>query len=68
MFGRRGKQNLVGTREYIDYKDVDLLNKLVTVQGKLLNRRHIGCDLKTQHKVKRAVHKARYMALLPYGQ
>ena len=61
MFGRRDKKS-------IDYKDVDLLHKVLTGGGKLTSRRQIGCDSRMQHRIKRAVHKARYMALLPYGQ
>lgn len=67
MFGRKKRPSLVQGREYIDYKDLDLLQKLVTAQGKLLSRRQIGCDAGMQHKIKRAVHRARYIGLMPYG-
>ena len=53
--------------EYIDYKNIELLQKLVTPQGKILPRRRIGCDSKTQHKIKKAIHRARYLALMRYG-
>ena len=68
MFGRRDKKSVVADMDYIDYKDVDLLHKVLTGGGKLTSRRQIGCDSRMQHRIKRAVHKARYMALLPYGQ
>ena len=53
--------------EYIDYKDVELLQKLVTAQGKMLSRRQISCDARMQHKIKKAMHRARYIGLMPYG-
>ncbi|MGE4613687.1 MAG: 30S ribosomal protein S18 [Bacillota bacterium] len=68
MFGRREKKSVVADMNYIDYKDVDLLHKVLTGGGKLTSRRQIGCDSRMQHRIKRAVHQARYMALLPYGQ
>lgn len=63
---RRAPSPLIG-REYIDYKDVELMTKLITLQGKMLPRKRIGADAKMQHKVKKAVHRARYMGLIPYG-
>ncbi|MGA1204062.1 MAG: 30S ribosomal protein S18 [Planctomycetota bacterium] len=67
MFTRKKRPSLVLGREYIDYKDVDLLQKLVTSQGKMLSRRQIGCDARMQHRIKKAVHRARTMGLIPYG-
>ncbi len=51
---------------YVDYKDLDLLGKLVNRQGKLLSRRKSGCTAASQHAVTLAVKRARFMALLPY--
>ncbi len=67
FFGRKKRPSLVLGRDYIDYKDVELLQKLVTAQGKLLSRRQIGCDARMQHRIKRAIHRARYIGLMPYG-
>ena len=64
---KRIPEDLVGDRKYIDYKDLELLHKCLNPQGKILSRRRLGTDAKTQHKVKRALHRARYMALIPYG-
>ncbi|MCI0652180.1 MAG: 30S ribosomal protein S18 [Planctomycetes bacterium] len=61
------RPSIVGVRPYIDYKDIDFLQKLLSPQGKLLGRKRIGADAKTQHKVRVAVQRARFMALLPYG-
>ena len=49
MFGRKEKKSLVADREYIDYKDVDLLQRLVAGNGKMVSRRQIGCNSKMQH-------------------
>ena len=51
---------------YVDYKNVELLKKLVNRQGKIISRRKSGCTAVSQHAVTRAIKRARYMALLPY--
>lgn len=51
---------------YVDYKDLELLSKLTSRQGKLIGRRKSGCTAVSQHAVTRAVKRARFMALLPY--
>ncbi len=51
---------------YVDYKDLELLSKLTSRQGKLLGRRKSGCTAASQHAVTKAVKRARFMALLPY--
>jgi small subunit ribosomal protein S18 len=51
---------------YVDYKDLELLGKLVNRQGKIISRRKSGCTAASQHAVTRAIKRARFMALLPY--
>jgi len=51
---------------YVDYKDLELLSKLTSRQGKLIGRRKSGCTAASQHAVTRAVKRARFMALMPY--
>ncbi len=51
---------------YVDYKDLELLGKLTSRQGKLIGRRKSGCTAVSQHAVTKAVKRARFMALLPY--
>lgn len=51
---------------YVDYKDLELLSKLISRQGKLLSRRKSGCTAASQHAVGKAIKRARFMALLPY--
>ena len=52
--------------EYIDYKDVDLLREYTPTNGKILPRRVTGTRPAFQHKLTRAIKRARFMALLPY--
>ncbi|MBL8827099.1 MAG: 30S ribosomal protein S18 [Planctomycetaceae bacterium] len=51
---------------YIDYRDLELLSKLTSRQGKIIGRRKSGCTAVSQHAVSAAVKRARFMALLPY--
>lgn len=50
----------------IDYKDVDLLRRYVTEEGKIRPRRQTGCCAKHQRAVAYAVKRARQIALLPF--
>jgi small subunit ribosomal protein S18 len=50
----------------IDYKNVDLLMKLVTSQGKMFSRKRAQASPRAQQRIKSAVKRARYMALMPY--
>ena len=51
---------------YVDYKDVELLNKLINRHGKIVGRRKTGCSSVSQHAVTQAVKRARFMGLLPF--
>jgi small subunit ribosomal protein S18 len=51
---------------YVDYKDLELLGKLVNRQAKIIGRRKSGCTAASQHAVTQAIKRARFMALLPY--
>ena len=51
---------------YVDYKDLELLKKLVNRHGKIVSRRKTGCTAVSQHAVSEAIKRARFMALLPY--
>jgi len=53
-------------KKYIDYKDVDVLQKLLTNRGKIFSRKRSGNCASCQRKVKTAVKRARFMALLPF--
>jgi small subunit ribosomal protein S18 len=49
-----------------DYKDIRMLQKLCTAQGKLFSRKRSGNCAKHQRMFKRAAKRARFLALLPY--
>lgn len=52
--------------KYIDYKDVKLLQKYITEQGKIIPKRITGTCSKYQRQLSKAIKRARHMALLPY--
>ena len=52
--------------ETVDYKDIETLKRLCTAQGKLFSRKRSGNCAKHQRSLKRAVKRARVMALLPF--
>jgi len=49
-----------------DYKDIDLLRKFITEQGKMLPRRATGNCARHQRILAIAIKRAREIALLPY--
>ena len=51
---------------YIDYKDVELLKRFISPNGKITPRRVTGTSAKYQRKLEKAIKNARFMALLPY--
>ena len=51
---------------YVDYKDTEMLKKLVNRHGRIVGRRKTGCTAVSQHAVSKAIKRARFMALLPY--
>ena len=51
---------------YIDYKDVNLLQRFMSDRSKLKARRMTGADVQQQREIATAVKNAREMALLPY--
>ena len=52
--------------KYIDYKDVELLSKMLTHRGKIFSRKRSGNCAHCQRKVQLAIKRARFMALLPF--
>ena len=62
----RQRTSPINAGEIINYKNVDLLRRFITEQGKILPRRLTGTSLKYQRKVAVAVKRARHIALMPY--
>ncbi len=52
--------------KYIDYKNVKLLQKYTTEQGKIIPKRITGTCAKYQRQLSIAIKRARHMALMPY--
>ena len=50
----------------IDYKDVKLLRRFITDQGKIMPRRITGTSAKMHRKVVKEIKRARNIALMPY--
>ncbi len=67
--GKRRKRDpfVEGKITRIDYKDVTLLRKFLSEQGKLLPRRVTGVNAGNQRKLAVAIKRARQIALLPFA-
>ncbi len=64
---RRRVSKLTAERiDYIDYKDVKLLQAFIAENGKILPRRLSGLSAYQQRKITEAIKRARNIALLPY--
>lgn len=50
----------------IDYKNVPLLRRFITEQGKILGRRFTGLTAKQQREVTKAIKQARVLGLLQF--
>ncbi|MFP3879488.1 MAG: 30S ribosomal protein S18 [Dehalococcoidia bacterium] len=51
----------------IDYKDVSILSRYITSQGKIVSRRRSKTCAKHQRRLAQAIKRARYLAMLPYA-
>ena len=49
-----------------DYKDVGVLSKLTTQQGKIFSRKRSGNCARHQRSCMHAIKRARFLALMPY--
>ena len=50
----------------IDHKQVDLIKRLVTEQGRIRSRRETGTCARHQRMLAQAVKRARHLALVPF--
>ncbi len=53
--------------EYIDYKDVRVLQQYVLESAKIIPRRISGTSARHQRMLSRAIKRARHLALLPFA-
>lgn len=68
-FGKKRKPCpfVASKAESIDYKDTETLRLFVTERGKILPRRITGVSYFYQKVLKKAIKRARHMALLPFA-
>lgn len=52
--------------KFIDYKDVETLQKFIAPDGKIEPRSSTGTSAKYQRQLAKAIKNARFMGLLPY--
>jgi small subunit ribosomal protein S18 len=52
--------------QYVDWKDVEMLRKLLSPNGKIYGRKRLSTTASEQRKLAQAVKRARHMGLLPF--
>lgn len=52
--------------EYIDYKDVKLIQQYILERAKILPRRISGTSARHQRMLAQAIKRARHLALIPF--
>jgi small subunit ribosomal protein S18 len=62
----RQRTSPIHTGEIINYKNVDLLRRFITEQGKILPRRLTGVTAKQQRQLAKAVKQARILGFLQF--
>lgn len=62
---RKPSRPKVGAEE-IDYKNLQLLRKFITENGKIVPRKASRVTARQQRQLARAIKRARYLALLPF--
>lgn len=63
---RQNQQKSILVQRTIDYKNIVLLRKFITVEGKILPRRISGLTAKQQRNMGKAIKNARMVGLLPF--
>ena len=66
FYKKKKKVCYMCTGKDIDYKDVELLKRFVSANGKIIPRRVTGTSAKYQRQLAVAIKRARQMGLLPY--
>jgi len=51
---------------FINYKEVEILKRFVSSQGKIIDPKHTSVCAKHQRMLAKAIKKARIMGLLPF--
>ncbi len=64
-FSDRGGSDWAGA--LVDYKEVELLRKFLTPSSRIMSRKRAGTSVQEQKALKKAIKRARFLALLPYS-
>nr|YP_010974975.1 ribosomal protein S18 [Amyema miquelii]YP_010975103.1 ribosomal protein S18 [Amyema pendula]YP_010975165.1 ribosomal protein S18 [Amyema preissii]WNR57747.1 ribosomal protein S18 [Amyema miquelii]WNR57809.1 ribosomal protein S18 [Amyema miquelii]WNR57871.1 ribosomal protein S18 [Amyema miquelii]WNR57999.1 ribosomal protein S18 [Amyema pendula]WNR58061.1 ribosomal protein S18 [Amyema pendula] len=56
----------IGSADQIDYRNMSLINRFISEQGKILSRRVNKLNLKQQRLITSAIKQARILSLLPF--
>jgi small subunit ribosomal protein S18 len=51
---------------YVDFKDVESLRKMLSVNGKILSRKRTGASAAEQRMITEAIKRGRFLGMLPY--
>lgn len=51
---------------YVDFKDVESLKKMLSLNGKILSRKRTGASAFEQRMITAAIKHARFLGMLPY--
>nr|YP_009578204.1 ribosomal protein S18 [Taxus phytonii]QBK32854.1 ribosomal protein S18 [Taxus phytonii]QBK33182.1 ribosomal protein S18 [Taxus phytonii]QBK35232.1 ribosomal protein S18 [Taxus phytonii] len=62
----RKRLSPIGPGEQIDYKNISLISRFTSEQGKILSRRVNRLMLKQQRLITRAIKQARILSLIPF--
>lgn len=65
-FRRRRCESCDSQINYVDYKNIEFLNKYISSTGQIKPRATTGTCAKDQRKIATAIKRARFMALIPY--
>jgi len=52
--------------EYVDWKDVENLRRMMSPNGKIYGRKRLSTNQREQKMIAQAIKRARFMGLLPY--
>jgi small subunit ribosomal protein S18 len=66
MNASRNRFSPIKPGEIIDYKNIDLLSKFITEQGRILPRRVTRLTAKQQRAITRSIKQARVLGSLPF--
>ena len=66
FYRKRKKVCMLCAGKTVDYKDINIISKYISENGKILPRRFTGTCAKHQREVAKQVKLARFMGLIPF--